>query len=152
ANSYLKSIFLFNHPAAQDYDPHSETALEYLRRKKHPMDIIVRRRSTLAREDYTKIVVVRDPAKRLVSCFLDKLTKVYGNDDLIERFCGDASRILGMPVRKDGISFDVFSSYVFQVPDWRSDKHYRSQVSLIHGIKFDCYFDVDAMPILLEFL
>lgn len=152
ANSYLKSIFLFNHPAARDYDPRTETALYYLRKKKHPVDVIVRRRATLAREDYTKIVAVRDPAKRLVSCFLDKLVKVRDNDDLIGKFCNDASRVLGTPVRKDEISFDVFSSFVFQVPDWRSDKHYRSQISLIRGIKFDHYFDVDAMPDLLEFL
>ncbi|WP_156448607.1 sulfotransferase family 2 domain-containing protein [Mycobacterium sp. NAZ190054] len=158
ATSYLRSVLLRNDPNTQDFDPVAETALEYLTRKKFPAEVAtregtLRERRLLRSGDYTKIVALRDPAKRLVSCFLDKFAKANTRDEAqIERFCQDASSVLGKRITKDDLSFASFAGYVFKVPDWRSDRHYRSQASYLRNIRFDHYFDVSEMTDLLAFL
>lgn len=75
ANSYLKALILLNNSATADFDPVSGTALAYMKRSKRPQDFRVQNWQELRSADYTRLLAIRDPAKRLVSCFCDKLVK-----------------------------------------------------------------------------
>lgn len=126
ANSYLKATFLVNHPDAKDFNPKQETALAYLRRKPEK-SIIGKSRRMLFDEKYKKIVVWRNPAKRLVSCFLDKFVKNTADMPAVQHFCDDASKVLGRSISPCSITFSDFIRYIDSIPDWRRNPHYRSQ-------------------------
>lgn len=151
ANSFLQTLFLFNHEHAKDYCPEEQTALGYLAGQGRER-FLCHRWSSLKGEDYTCFVVLRDPAKRLVSCYLDKFAKSNRHEAEVEAFCTSASRELGRSVTKDNLTFETFCEYVFRVPDRRRNIHYRSQASFVGKTTFDFYGDVDDLGEALSFL
>lgn len=109
ANSFLKAIFLLNNPSAHDFDPTKETALGFLSRKTYPHHFVVRNRASRFR-GYTTFAVIRDPAQRIVSCFLDKFAKdrAHLDEKTIVDFCDDATKVLKMTVTPESFTFSLF--------------------------------------------
>lgn len=153
ANSYLKAIFLLNSSTTVDFDPTNETALSYLSRKQAPASLVMKKRSARFR-NYTTFAVVRDPAQRIVSCFLDKCAKVKGSlgEKILINFCLDATKVLRHTVTPQSLTFSQFMNFVKIVPDWRRNHHYRTQAALLKNINIDVFFDVAEMEKILLFL
>jgi hypothetical protein len=120
ANSFVRAVMLHHEPSAADFDPCAETALAYLRRRPWPTV----RREHVRDPTLTWFVVLRDPALRLVSAFLDKFVK-------------RASLAAIEPsASAPDLTFDAFLRAVARTPDpWR-DRHVRSQASFCRGARF----------------
>ena len=73
---------------------------------------------------YKKVVVVRNPFDRLVSCWENKINDPVGNATWAKRFIEP----IGLPA---GTPFKEWALRVCLQPDEYSDRHYRSQVAQI---------------------
>lgn len=75
-------------------------------------------------EKYRRVVIVRNPFDRLVSCWADKINSEVGNKTWAKRFVEP----IGLP---HGTPFDVWARAVCKHPDDQSDRHYRTQTALV---------------------
>lgn len=116
ANSFVRAMMLLHEPSAADFDPCTETALSYLRT--HPWPTVGRAQQR--DRSLTWFVVLRDPALRLVSAYVDKFVKRSAVSSAI------------VP----DLTFEAFLNAVARTPDpWR-DRHVRSQASFCRGARF----------------
>ncbi|WP_123590287.1 sulfotransferase family 2 domain-containing protein [Salinisphaera orenii] len=161
ANSYFKSLFLYNHPVAFDYVPELETANEYLSRTAKKGELTATSATILRDKGYTKFVILRDPLARLVSAYLDKVVnsarmsrhderrgKAYHSDG----FFNEISQTLGVKVDRDTLSFSQLLRYLEKTSPFLVDKHYRAQWIFLNRIPFDYYGTMENIPDVLDFL
>jgi hypothetical protein len=151
ANSFLKAVFLSNHENARDFSPDKETALQYMNRTKRKK-FFSNDWGLIRNQSYSKLVVIRDPAKRLVSGYLDKFAKTERDEVWCDKFCDSISKTLQIRISMDNLTFEHFCQYLFKTPDGKRDRHFKSQLSFMNGVLFDIYGDVDEMPKVLGFL
>jgi hypothetical protein len=164
ANSYVKAVMLCNDPAAVDFSPDRETALQYASRTGGFGSLELRDDKPLYDATVRCLVVVRDPLRRVASAYLDKLVKpvirgiagqrepVFDFDE--HRFCADASHFLNRHIELNSCSFRDFLNFACRVSDYRRDKHYRLQswyFRLADGLTIDV-FNLDGGGELGRFL
>ena len=154
ATSFLTALFFMNHPLARDFDPVKETAVEYHRRG-GTRGIALRNTRVLQHTKYTKFVALRDPMARAVSAYLDKIVKkvARGRKDRPGRYFYDqVSRVTGRRVDEQTMTYEDFVDYICAVPDFRRDKHYKTQAYFVRNNPFDFYGDISHMDEILQFL
>lgn len=118
SNSYIKSIFLYN--VYGDYDPFYYTPISY--QEKTGSHLFQSARSARSIDGYERIVVLRDPFKRFLSAFYDKVINKYPRRiDYIKEIKGANN--------SGGVTFKEFVDYMLRIPDWRRNHHFRSQSS-----------------------
>jgi len=83
-----------------------------------------------AYKDYFKFTFVRNPLDRLYSCFQNKVLGI-GEEVPLEYF---TRRLFDLSKYRE---FDQFVDRVSKLPDYLSDRHFRSQFSLFEGNKID---------------
>jgi hypothetical protein len=154
ANSFLKAVFLLNHPLARDYDPSKETALRYLERS--DKECFFAKSRELDSAGLSRFTVLRCPVKRFVSAYCDKIlkpSKADGvNTPLRNELCRDASTFLGKTVTADNVTFSAFLAFTLSLPDSERDRHYRSQSSFLDGQFVDHYFSVEKLDEAIQYL
>ncbi|MCA8880667.1 MAG: sulfotransferase family 2 domain-containing protein [Rhodobacteraceae bacterium] len=148
ANSFISAVFLRNCPDAAGFDPEQMTALAYWQTSDACR---VRDRRDMAGPGVERITVLRDPGKRLVSCFLDKLARKGTPGQRIDELCDDATRLLRRPVTPQTLCFRDFAEYVYAVPDWRRERHSKSQRAYL-PVRCDRVFTLDDLPALWRYL
>ena len=79
ANTYLKSIMLFNAGDAPDFKPGYESPAQFSTRTGYRHKP-VKRRILQGSAKNSRFLVLRDPRARLVSAFIDKFAKKYPTD------------------------------------------------------------------------
>lgn len=152
ANSYLRANFLLNQPDAVDFDPRRMTALKYLETR-GSASLFPGATNLVRAFRADRIILLRDPLERFVSAFLDKVVKVRAVAQFDEQaFLHDLSRLIGFRDKLDNLTFSEFLDYVCTLPDWRRDRHVRSQRSFVGGLKRGHWFCMDAMNELVDFL
>ena len=154
ANSFLRSLFLHNHPLAADYDADRESAMQYHRRT-GSRGIALRHGRVGHYPGYTKFVALRDPMARAVSAYLDKIVKKIARRDADRpgrRFYREVSRVTGRRVTEQTLRFADFLEYIVACPDFRRNKHYKSQRYFTAGRHFDFYGDIEHMSEIMDFL
>lgn len=77
-----------------------------------------------AREDYFSFCFVRNPFDRLVSCYSDRVQRMYNNSFGSNSYDTNAFVAMGL---KPNISFEKFVDIVCEQDDNNSDHHWRSQ-------------------------
>jgi hypothetical protein len=106
-----------------DFDPTSEGVHGYrMRTGKLELNDF----SLLSNTDFFRFTVLRDPHTRLVSAYLDKLVKPVQ--------CGAIGA-----ARSDvlNLSFEDIVEWVYRVPDWAIEKHFRPQITFIRNVPLD---------------
>ena len=152
ANSFLRSIFVNNHPAAASYDPTRESVIAYHRRA-GSRDIAIGARRIGVYPHYRRVVALRDPFSRLVSAFLDKIVKPHADPHATPprpRFWRQLSRHHGRAIGPDTLTFREFAAHVLATPETRRNRHCRSQTHYLGGERFSFYGDLADMRGLLQ--
>ena len=85
-------------------------------------------------KDYTVFTVVRNPLDRIVSCFTDKVKRSAedkGEKSIFDLFFYKLVFFIfsGKKYRGENTTFEDFVYIISRVPDWISDRHFRSQSS-----------------------
>jgi hypothetical protein len=154
ANSFLKAIFLLNHPLARDYEPSKETALTYLGRsnKEH----FFARPRELRAGGLSRFAVLRCPVRRFASAYCDKILKssnTEGNKTTLkDELCSDVSKFLKSTVTSDNVVFSDFLAFTLSLSDSTRDRHFRSQFSFLNGEPVDHYFSVEKLDEAIQYL
>ncbi|WP_187147885.1 sulfotransferase family 2 domain-containing protein [Halorhodospira halophila] len=121
ANTWLTSIFLVNHAPSSGFDPMHETPSSFLR-KQPSMSPRVSSFNEIMEDATQKLIVLRDPKKRLVSGFYDKLVKKHQkNPKYSEEVAAEAEKETG------SITFLDFLSFLSKVPKYRLNFHFLPQ-------------------------
>lgn len=144
ANSFLKSIFLHNAPNLS-FDYQKQTPLQFSKQN-HGYYPVVCDSRILSNPAYKKILVLRQPERRLLSCYLDKVVKKLPGQH------GKINKILKK--KSQDITFFDFAYYVSQIPDFKRDRHYRSQslFTATRVIHFDFVGCVENLDNTLNYL
>jgi len=148
ASSLILAVFLKNNANAKDFDPNKMSAFMYL--KEH-RGCTVAHLSQIRRSNAAVISVIRHPAKRLVSSFVNKFLGSDISPLIAKKFSEDASKILKRKIDAEELRFRDFLLYCFSLPDWRRDIHYRTQKSFLPK-QLNYLFDIDHINNLWDFL
>ena len=130
ANSYLSALFLANSDAKHNFDPTQDTALSYW--AKGHNDCLVKGSILPHLITNVPFAVLRDPAKRLVSGFLNKFARSNeaGARNRVA-LIRDLERSTNRRCGEEDISFSSFAHYICSLPDFRREHHFRSQTSYL---------------------
>jgi hypothetical protein len=105
-----------NHEDAIDFAPEKHTAHWYL--KKGPRkNFFLTSPKLLKDREFIKFVVIRNPAKRLVSGYLDKFAKKSRKETDVVKFRKQISRKFGRNITADTLTFEDFCRYQFVIAD-----------------------------------
>lgn len=78
-------------------------------------------------DDHLKFAVVRDPYRRIWSCYVDKILRNRDNGKPIHPGFSRYNRIFGINAFDVNMDFTSFLKSVARLPDWMADGHFRSQ-------------------------
>jgi len=148
ANSRITTVFLRNCPDAGDFDPEAISSFAYMKKNRA---CVVQRFADVEAAKATTIAVIRHPAKRLVSSFLNKFVVDDSAPRQLSRFTDDAAKVLGRPIEPAELRFADLLAYCRTVPDWRRNPHIRSQSSFLPR-RCDRLFDLDSIDALWTYL
>jgi hypothetical protein len=76
---------------------------------------------------FLRFAVVRDPYRRIWSCYVDKIVRNRESGRPIHPGFERYNRLLGLNVFNLDMSFTAFLRSVSRIPDWMADGHFRSQ-------------------------
>lgn len=147
ASSFLRYLFLINHPAAAEYNANRETADAFHKRIRNK-NIPTKKQAPVRKSGYMTCVVLRDPFSRMVSTYLDRVVNKIGTgarDEPKQRFYDGVSNSVGKVVTAQNITFHDFLTYALACPDYRRDKHYRTQVSFFRNYRVDLFSTTDDL-------
>lgn len=98
------------------------------------------RRIPRNKESYFSFTYVRDPYERLASCYRSKFNKEDESEFIYTHY------LFGYLRNND--TFEDFARKVSRIPDSMSDRHFKSQHSIIfsHGAKIDYVGKVEDLP------
>lgn len=143
---------MLNHPGASGYDPKRRTAMRYMEEEEFD-GIYLRSRAILNDPGVTRMVVLRDPVRRVVSAYLDKIAKPkrwrHSESMVLVR---ELRSTLGVSVEPAEVSFAMYLRYLEHVPNWRRDRHVQLQTRMIGSHTFDYYGTVEDMVAVEQFL
>lgn len=149
-NSYLKAVFLLNHPLASDYDPSEETALKYLHRNDRSR-FWVKSHQELLSPGMVKFVILRCPARRFASGYCDKFLKGDAMN-LRTLLCDQMSKHFNKIVTPKNVTFSDFLDFTLSIPDKLRDRHFRSQTSFLGGVVPDRCFPLENLDSAIHYL
>jgi len=89
---------------------------------------------------YFKFAIVRNPWDRLVSAYRDKIRQPGYSDSEITDGLHEGLWSFGRMFRA-GMKFDDFVTSIMNIPDYISDRHFRSQYSYIYDESGTCLVD-----------
>lgn len=153
ANSFLKSLVLFNNKLANGFDPTRFTPEQWLnslplnqRRKLEPrlLDLLSNNQKTFA--------VIRCPVRRVVSCYLDRLVLKGPRSPIVNQFCADLNTVTDKLRKPEDITFSDFLDFIVQTPDVRRNIHYMTQSRFLKFIKVDDMFTLENISEVVYFL
>ena len=86
------------------------------------------RKQILCSSDYYRFCVLRNPVKRLISGYKNKIVRDVKNPSIIEFYKAilDSKNLND----KNDITFDIFANYILDQPDSDRNAHWMSQTSL----------------------
>lgn len=90
---------------------------------------------------FRKIAIIRDPYKRLDSCYRDKILKSVRTNGRVFNGFERYNKLLRRELFRPDMSFEDFCQVVARLPDCLSDGHFRSQVTFLPK-KLDYLIDV----------
>ncbi len=95
-------------------------------------------------KDYFKFVVLRNPLKRLVSTYFNKI--VRGSEVFVQNLIKEAQKKLSLPSNLErGITFRQFVEYLALEEDENLNQHWRSQSSFIGKMQYDYYIQFENL-------
>lgn len=147
ASSFFRHLFLINHPSAVEFNASKEPAHVFNERIRNK-NIPVKKKRPVRNAEYMTCVVLRDPLSRMVSAYLDRIVKKIGTgarDEPRQRFYYDVSKSAGKEVTSRNITFNNFLTYAVSCPDYRRDKHYRTQISFFRHYSVDLFSTTEEL-------
>jgi hypothetical protein len=87
------------------------------------------------RGDLLKFAVIRDPYRRIWSCYVDKILRNRENDRPLHPGFARYNRLFGLRVFDVNMNFPSFLRTIARIPDWMADGHFRSQHRFITSHK-----------------
>lgn len=151
ANTYLKAVFLKANKDAPDFDPRCEMADEYLARSDKRW-LVCKYRHEIKKGKLKVFTVLRPPAKRLVSCYLNKFMNPNWSTVVLSQFCSDVKKVIGRPVTQETLTFRAFFDYVEKIPDFRRDPHYKTQASFLRNIQPEFIGNIENIGETIRFM
>ena len=156
ACTILRTIFVLNSPHRDAYLASGKFIHDFLLgtpEAQAPRDI-------MTTPDCFRMVVLRDPLRRILSAYLDKfvLFRALDNPHLglrVSRAVRDAQALLGIPDDPArSISFEEFVRYLAVTPDVRMDEHWMPQAVLVGDnlARFDHVGRVEQLDRTLDLL
>lgn len=139
ANSFFKTAVILNADGTEDFEPKQETGNRYLNRKPES-PVHLRNLQLLKDPSYTKIVVLRNPMKRFVSAYLDKIVSKDLVGSRYVSFVEAVQEANGLcPDHDRSITFREFVKYVCMQTDSEQNHHWRPQTAYLSNHVFDLY-------------
>lgn len=122
------TLFALHDESTRDYDPEAEGVHAYRRRKNalRPGDF-----RPLVSPEYFKFTVVRSPWSRAVAAYLDKVVKPT------RAYARCPQKLPPELVALSRMTFNESLEILRSSSDARLEKHWRSQISFIRGVKLD---------------
>jgi tetratricopeptide (TPR) repeat protein len=129
----LKINMVMNGPEREDYLASGLTVHDYAKK----IAAVDWPEGAFTSDDYFRFVVLRDPLRRLLSAYLNRMVRSRKEPDpfdqlQLSRAVRDAQARLGIPYDPErSISFEEFVRYLSTAQDVECDKHWMPQVCLV---------------------
>jgi tetratricopeptide (TPR) repeat protein len=153
ASTFLKANFILNSPHREDYLNSAKFIHQFCDGLPKAAS-----RSELLRPDYSRFTILREPAKRLVSAYLNKLVQGRGSDRsfgrlmLQEHAIRKAQEMAGVTFDAErSLTFEEFVHFIVSVEDYELNRHWLPQYRFV-GTDLSRYDFVGTMENLQETL
>ena len=103
--------------------------------------------------EYFKLVILRNPARRIVSGYLDKIAKHVIPEVFAQEVISNVQTFLGLPINiEQSITFSQFIDYLVRTPDRLLNDHWRPQYNFVAAVNFDLVGQFEALDTVIETL
>ena len=107
----------------------------------------------LSSPEYFKFTILRDPARRIVSGYLDKIAKHVLPEVFAQEVISNVQAFLGLPINiEQSITFSQFIDYLVRTPDRLLNDHWRPQYNFVATVNFDLVGQFEALDTVIETL